>query len=121
MANLLIVADDEALCDLLEVSFRKLGHDVEITPSGDTALSMLRAEVFEAVILDDSMSEKTPLEILKVPRAEREAGMNFTVLSGGLSPGEITEIVRAGAAGLMVKPFNLPDLLLRVEKHLEGA
>ncbi len=120
MANLLIVAEDEALCDLLEVSFRRLGHDVEITSSGDAALSMLRAEVFEAVILDDSMSEKTPLEILNVPRGEREARTKFTVLAGELSPGEITEIIRAGAANLMVKPFVLPDLLIRVEKFLEG-
>ncbi len=116
----MIVAEDEALCDLLEVSFRRLGHDVEITSSGDAALSMLRAEVFEAVILDDSMSEKTPLEILNVPRGEREARTKFTVLAGELSPGEITEIIRAGAAGLMVKPFVLPDLLIRVEKFLEG-
>ena len=109
------------MCDLLEVSFRKLGHDVEITPSGDTALSMLRAEVFEAVILDDSMTEKSPLEILGTPRGGREGGAKFTVLAGELLPEEITEIVRAGAANLMMKPFNLPELLLRVEKFLEGA
>ncbi|MFC1491675.1 response regulator, partial [Nitrospinota bacterium] len=77
------------------------------------------SEVFDAVILDDSMPDMAPLDLLRLPRGESRS--NIMVLTDEGTPELIAECAEAGAADLVVKPFNLPDLLIRVEKILENA
>jgi len=37
MAHLLIVDDERSICELLEITFRKEGHRVEVASSGEAA------------------------------------------------------------------------------------
>jgi DNA-binding response OmpR family regulator len=116
LANILIVSDDEALRDLLELSLVRLGHGVEMTDSGSRALDLIRDEVFDALILDNSFLEMTALDILKHPRGKRDSIGSVIVLNSEWTPETIKEFAGAGAAELVTKPFNLPDLLIRIEK-----
>ena len=116
MANILIVSDDEALRDLLELSLVRLGHGVEMTDSGSRALDLIRDEVFDALILDNSFLEMTALDILKQPRGKKDSIGNVIVLNDEWTPEMIKEFAGAGADELVAKPFNLPDLLIRIAK-----
>ena len=43
MPQLLIVDDERSICELLEISFRKEGHKVEIATSGEAAKLAVQA------------------------------------------------------------------------------
>ena len=119
MADILIVAQEEILCDLLELTLTQLGHSVEITDSGHEAFNRIRNAMCDALIIDNSMSDMTMLDFLKTPRGGGSTRAKVMALSDEWTPEMIVDCRKAGASDLLSKPFNLPDLLIRIEKLFE--
>ena len=65
MAHLLIVDDERSICELLEITFRKEGHRVEVAMSGEAARRKLQSHIFDIVISDIRMPDATGLELLQ--------------------------------------------------------
>src|ERR1700690_2213994 len=57
MAHLLIVDDERSICELLEISFRKEGHKVEVAFNGESAKRKLASQVFDIVVSDICMPD----------------------------------------------------------------
>ncbi len=57
MAHLLVVDDEPSISELLEISFRKEGHKVEVVSNGQAAKRRLAAQVFDIVISDICMPD----------------------------------------------------------------
>ena len=47
MGNILVCDDERSICELLEISFRKQGHKVEMATSGEAAKRRLVVELHE--------------------------------------------------------------------------
>ena len=65
MAHLLVVDDEPSICELLEISFRKEGHKVEVVSNGQAAKRRLAAQVFDIVISDICMPDMDGVELLQ--------------------------------------------------------
>jgi two-component system, NtrC family, response regulator PilR len=65
MAHLLVVDDERSICELLEISFRKDGHKVEIASNGEDAKRKLASRVFDIVVSDICMPDMDGLELLR--------------------------------------------------------
>ena len=46
MAHILIVDDERSICELLEITFRKEGHRVEVAMNGETARRKFESQHF---------------------------------------------------------------------------
>ena len=65
MAHFLVVDDEPSICELLEISFRKEGHKVEVVSNGQAAKRRLAAQIFDIVISDIAMPDMNGVELLQ--------------------------------------------------------
>ena len=65
MAQLLIVDDERSITELLEISFRKEGHKVEVANSGEAAKRQLATRIFDIVVSDICMPDMDGVELLR--------------------------------------------------------
>ena len=59
MAHILVVDDEKSICELLEITFRKDGHRVEVANSVEAAKRKLEGSLFDIVISDVRMPGAT--------------------------------------------------------------
>jgi DNA-binding NtrC family response regulator len=65
MAHLLIVDDERSIRELLEISFRKEGHKVEVATNGEGAKHLLASRIFDIVVSDICMPDMDGVELLR--------------------------------------------------------
>ena len=53
--SILVVDDERSICELLEITFRKEGHKVEVAGNVDAARRKLESNIFDIVISDIRM------------------------------------------------------------------
>src|ERR1700743_488176 len=81
MAHILVVDDERSICELLEITFRKEGHKVEVTNSVDAAKRKLESAVYDIVISDVKMPGATGVELLQFVR-EIAPDSYFVLITG---------------------------------------
>ena len=118
--RILLVEDEPSL--VLTVSDRLLseGYHVETAGNGDTALSRALAEPFDLVILDVMLPGRDGFEVC---RELRSRGGQVPVLMLTARSQVIDRVVglKLGADDYLTKPFEMIELLARVEALLRRS
>ncbi len=81
MAHILVVDDEQSICELLEITFRKEGHRVEVARNGETAKRLLKSQIFDIVISDIRMPDTTGVELLQFCK-ELSPSSYFLLITG---------------------------------------
>ncbi len=71
MVHILVVDDEKSICELLEITFRKEGHRVEIAHTVEEAKRKLESSLYDIVISDVRMPGATGVELLRFTRGNR--------------------------------------------------
>ncbi|MCH9650977.1 MAG: response regulator transcription factor [Deltaproteobacteria bacterium] len=112
--NLIIVEDEEALAQGLRFNLERKGYLVEVATDGEQALVALEKGRFDLVILDVRLPEMDGFEVCTELRRRND----FTpvlMLTARSQPDDVVFGLRCGADDYVVKPFDLAELLARVE------
>ncbi|GLZ44448.1 hypothetical protein Acsp06_06330 [Actinomycetospora sp. NBRC 106375] len=115
-----LVADDNA--DMRSYLHRLLvpRHDVRLVVDGDEALDSALADPPDLVVSDVMMPGRDGLALLAALRAdERTARVPVLLLSARAGEDAAVEGLAAQADDYLVKPFAAPELLARVDTHLQ--
>ncbi|GAA4770782.1 SpoIIE family protein phosphatase [Actinomycetospora chibensis] len=115
-----LVADDNA--DMRAYLRRLLAprHDVRLTADGEEALEAALADPPDLVVSDVMMPRRDGLALLAGLRAdERTARVPVLLLSARAGEEEAVQGLAAQADDYLVKPFTAPELLARVDAHLQ--
>jgi len=64
-AHILVVDDERSICELLEITFRKEGHRIEVAHNVESARRKLESQIFDIVISDVRMPGEDGVELLK--------------------------------------------------------
>lgn len=117
MARILIAEDETVISSLLEYNLMLDGHAVTVTRDGANALQQWRDLDPDLVVLDVMMPRKDGYSVCREARA---AGLSAPVLflSAKGDPQERVEGLAVGGDDYLVKPFHLPEFLLRVANLL---
>ncbi|MCB9919291.1 MAG: response regulator transcription factor [Planctomycetes bacterium] len=119
-ASLLVVEDEHLLgrmiCDNLALD----GHVPELARRGDTALDRLREARFDLVILDIMLPGINGFEVLRSLRADGNE-TPVLILSARSSDADRIRGLEYRADDYLTKPFNIKELLLRVQALLRRA
>lgn len=118
MARVLIVDDDLSLREFLTIFLRKEGHDIEVAPNGFKALERLDAAPFDVVLTDLRMPRMGGLDLLDAVR-ERGLAVQVVVMTAYSTTDTALEAMRKGAYDYIVKPFQLAEVKVVIEKCLE--
>ena len=116
MARILYVDDDIELTRLVQDCLEDEGYEVLIANDGEEGLSAVITEKPDMVILDVMMPQLNGWEIAKYMRERDEfSGVPILMLTGiGPALNEMTAPLY-GANGHLDKPFELDDLITKVE------
>lgn len=107
MTRLLIVDDDSSLRRLYEAEFTEAGYQVEAVASGEEALSRLRQDAPDAVVLDIRLGGMNGLDVLRRILEQRPG---VAVVLNSAYPGYKQNFASWSADGYVVKSSDLSEL-----------
>src|ERR1700677_2834878 len=110
MAHLLVVDDEPSISELLEISFRKEGHKVEVASNGQAAKRRLASQVFDIVISDICMPDMDGVSLLQYSK-EVSPQTTFILITGVPTIDTAIDAVNFGADRYVVKGDRLLDEL----------
>ena len=111
--RILLVEDDEKLCEAIIFALEREGHIVDACHEGDDGLRWILQQAHDLILLDRMLPVMDGISILKRIRAEGIAIPVVLVTALG-SVGERVGGLDAGADDYLVKPFAMDELLARV-------
>jgi DNA-binding response OmpR family regulator len=112
--KILVVDDEPPLRELVIVTLGD-AYVCDEVADGDAALEQLRAQQYDAVLLDVMMPGRSGIDVLREMRSDdalRE--IPVVVMSAWQSTQDIDAALAAGADGFLPKPFLLEELDLAV-------
>lgn len=115
MIKILIVEDEEAIANLIRMNLIKAGYQCEIAQDGEDAADKIENKTYDLILLDIMLPKLNGYEVLEYAKT-----MNMPVIF--LSAlGETQQKVKGlkmGAEDYIAKPFEIAELLARVETVL---
>ena len=108
MIRILIVEDEKAISDLIRLNLMKAGYQCVCVYNGMKAADLLETENFDLIILDVMLPELNGLEYI------RPMGIPVIFLTAKDSLKDRMQGLTSGAEDYMVKPFEVVELLARV-------
>src|SRR6202046_633719 len=117
MAHLLIVDDERSICELLEISFRKEGHRVEVATNGEAAKRRMSSQIFDIVVSDICMPDMDGVELLRYCK-EVSPATTFILITGVPTIDTAIDAVNFGADRYVIKGDRLLDELRPAVKQV---
>lgn len=118
--KILIVDDDELLLESIKTALEKKNYEVLTAGNGEIALEVYKSYPVHLVITDIRMPVMDGVELIKnlllfqnkpiIIAQSVQTDMNL-----------IIELMQNGVYDYLLKPFNFPELVLRVDKAYEAA
>ena len=113
--QILVVEDDEISREMLEHTLVEAGFEVQTACDGIDALEKLRAGACRLVVSDWDMPRMNGINLCQAIRRGEFAGYVYVILvTSHDSPQETVEGLTAGADDFIKKPFDPPELVVRV-------
>lgn len=121
--RLLLVEDDVMVASGIKLGLTDAGYAVDWVGSGERAEEVLRAESFDAAIIDIGLPAMDGLELTRRLRRPDMASpsMPVLILTARDALQDRVQGLDLGADDYMVKPFELPELLARLRALLRRS
>ena len=113
--QVLVVDDEETICQALSAWLTKEGYHVETAESGPEALSYLPEKHFDLYLVDIKMPGMDGLEVLAKVR-EEQADATVIMITAHGSIQTAVEAMKRGAVEYLCKPFDPDELSLLIER-----
>lgn len=115
--TVLIVEDERGPRDALKVILRPFFH-IHAAENAKAALQTLREHTIDLVTLDQKLPDVQGLDLLQDIRVQHE-NVEVIIITGYGSLKSAMEGIRYGAAGYLLKPFNVTELINLINQTLE--
>ncbi len=114
-ASLLVVEDEISLREALKLNLEMESYEVTTADKGPDVLKLVKNEYFDLIILDIMIPEMDGLTVCETIRMQHNH-VPILFLSARNSGADRVAGLKKGGDDYMTKPFNLEELLLRVDK-----
>ncbi len=112
MAHILVVDDEKSICELLEITFRKEGHRVEVATSVEAARRRMASQIFDIIISDIRMPDSSGVDLLEFSKESSPSSV-FLLITGVPTVQTAIAAVNAGADRYLIKDHELVEQLRR--------
>jgi DNA-binding response OmpR family regulator len=118
--RVLVIEDDPDISRFVRRGLVRAGYKVDQAPDGETGSKMALSAKYDLAVLDLMLPGRDGLSLLEDLRAA-ELATPVLVLSAKRSSDDKVACLRKGADDYLSKPFDLPELLARVEAILRRS
>ncbi len=116
--HILVVDDEQPICDLLANYFSKRGYQVTTARTGNEALRLTDETPFNLMILDIALADADGLELLETIK-NSHSKLPVIILTGmGFDDELLKEALEKKASAYVSKTLPLDQLLLEVRRVL---
>jgi CheY-like chemotaxis protein len=117
--TILLVDDEDMIWDVISAMLQELGYRVILAENGHEAVEIYQNNPGEIdlVLLDMIMPQMSGTEAFFLLK-RLDPGVTVLLSSGYVSEDEIQEVLHAGAAGFLRKPYHIADLARKVREIL---
>ena len=113
---ILVIDDDLPILTLMRNVLREFGFDPSTANTRTAAVAAAREKTPELVLLDKNMPGTLPREVVDSLRDDANVDAPILILSG--EPLEPHEVRALGAAGAVMKPFDVMELVERIRAFI---
>ncbi len=112
MSRILVVDDDIELCNLLQEVLQDEGYDVDCVHCGESALEFIQSHSIDLVLLDVMLPKLDGYQVAR--RICQRFATPILMLTALGDEASMLDGLQAGADHFIAKPFNVPELLVRI-------
>jgi DNA-binding response OmpR family regulator len=117
-ASILLVEDHPALAETVGDYLEGKGYTVDFAADGMLAFQLATSEPFDAIVLDLMLPRLNGLEVCRRLRQEAQLTTPILILTARDQLDDKLKGFDVGADDYLVKPFDLPELVARIEALL---
>lgn len=114
--KILLIEDNPDICRMLAEALSGAGYSVDAAYTGTDGVGRFLRQAFDLVLLDIMLSLKSGDEVLRAIRERSDVPV--IVLSAKSRVETKVDFLRLGADDYVTKPFDLEEVIARVEAHL---
>ncbi|MDR3052259.1 MAG: response regulator transcription factor [Coriobacteriales bacterium] len=118
MLSILIVEDEQAIANLIDINLSDEGYRCTCAYDGRQGADLIERETFDLILLDIMLPEINGYELLEYVKPTGTPVIFMTAM--GAVPDRIKGL-KLGADDYLVKPFQIGELLARVEAVLRRS
>jgi two-component system, OmpR family, response regulator RpaA len=122
MAKIVVVDDDPSIVELVKINLSMQGHQVFTAPDGIEGFALIQQELPSLAILDVMMPNVDGYTVCQRIRKNKKTENTPVLMLTAL--GMVDDKVKGfdvGADDYLVKPFEIPELLVRVRALLRRS
>ncbi len=116
--RLLIVEDEDTLCESLQRVFQREGYEVDIADSAESAFTLLEKKSYDLIITDIILPGISGIELL-VKYRKKNPSQKVIVITAFASLASAVEAIKAGACDFIVKPLMHDEMKRAVRNALD--
>lgn len=115
--KILVVDDEEDLCQILKYNLESAGYHIEVANSGEEALT-LDLQKFDLFLLDVMMKNVSGFDLIRILRNEKNIKAPVVFITAMGAEEDLTKGFDCGADDYIIKPFSVKEVELRIKAVL---
>lgn len=112
--HILVVDDEENICEILQYNLHRAGYLVKTASCAEEAISHLKGEKFDLILLDIMLGGMSGLEFAQVLREDYNNNVPIIFISALDTEPDILKGFKIGADDYISKPFSMNQVIARV-------
>ena len=114
-AKILVVDDEDTLCEVLRFNLEVTGYDVDVAQSAEEALTKISQTPYNLVILDVMMGETSGFTLARRLKADKDTkDIPIIFLTAKDSEDDMIAGLNIGADDYIFKPYTIRNIVARV-------
>ena len=120
-SKILVVEDEQDIRDLLVFNLQKNGFNVRAVDNGEKALSLIRNDNFDLILLDLMIPGISGFDLTRILKNDDETSeVPIIMLTAKGEESDIVKGLEIGAQDYITKPFSLKVLMARISKVIQN-
>ena len=118
--KILIVDDEEDLCEILQFNLEGEGYLTEVAHSAEEVLG-LDVKSYDLILLDVMMGEMSGFKLAKVLRKEKGLATPIIFITAKTAEDDLLTGFNLGGDDYITKPFSVKEVIVRVKAVLKRS
>ena len=120
MKRVLLIEDEKSLRLLIKMNLELEGYEVDQAQNGKEAIRMFESAYYDIAVLDLMLPQVSGIKVLEAIRVKNST-LPIIITSAKDTSSDRINGLKHGADDYLTKPFEIEELILRMQKLLDRA